>query len=178
MSFELADLQRRLANLIRVGVVAELDEAAARVRVKAGGITTAWLPWLTTRAGGDRSWWAPEPGEQVLLLAPSGELAQAVVMPAIYQDAHPAPADVRSVRRVEYQDGTVVEYDREQHRHRVSYPDGAVMEYDGTASQLLADLGGSKLTISRDSIRLESNGSSLEMDASGIRLNGARIDLN
>lgn len=124
MSFTLADLERRLASLIRIGKVVQLDTAAARVRVESGGITTTWLPWLTTRAGADATWWAPEPGEQVLLLAPSGELAQAVVLPAIYQAAHPAPTDSQDKHRTQYSDGAALEYDRAAHQYRLDVPAG------------------------------------------------------
>ena len=39
-------------------------------------------------------------------------------------------------------------------------------------------IGGSFFSMTSDRILLSSNGSTLEMDAAGIRLNGARIDLN
>ncbi|OWU68262.1 baseplate assembly protein [Roseovarius sp. 22II1-1F6A] len=47
---------------------------------------------------------------------------------------------------------------------------------DGAAHRL--ELGGSSITMTGDAITLQSNGSSLTLDAAGIRLNGARIDLN
>ena len=153
------EIERRLANLIRLATVSALDANAARVKVQIGAVVSDWLPWVTHRASNDRSWWAPEPGEQVLVLSPSGDLTQAVVLPAIYQANHSAPADSENIHRVRYKDGTVVEYDRAAHR-------------------LLADLGASKITMDRDHILLESNGSTLELDQAGIRLNGARIDLN
>lgn len=39
-------------------------------------------------------------------------------------------------------------------------------------------IGGSFISMTGDRILLSSNGSTLEMDAAGIRLNGTRIDLN
>ncbi len=133
---DLANLARRLANVVRVGTVAEADYAPALLRVDLGDLTTDWLPWLTRRAGGDVDWWAPEVGEQVVLLAPSGELAQAVVMPALYQSATPAPADVETVRRTTFADGTTVEYDRAAHHLTVTVagPSAQVaVEIDGEA---------------------------------------------
>lgn len=106
-----AEIERLLANLIRVGVVAELDEAEARVKVRVGGLLTDWLPWLTGRAGATRTWSAPRPGEQVLVLSPYGDPSQAVAMPSIYQDAAPAPAASKDVERVVFPDGSIVEYD-------------------------------------------------------------------
>ena len=105
-----AETERILANMIRLGAVSELDEANARVRVKVGGLTTDWLPWLTSRAGATRTWSAPRPGEQVVVLAPYGDPAQAVVLPAIYQDTYPAPAATKDAERVVFPDGSTVDY--------------------------------------------------------------------
>lgn len=105
-----SETERILANLIRVGVVSQLDEANARVIVKVGGLTTDWLPWITARAGATRTWSAPRPGEQVIVLAPYGDPAQAVVLPSIYQDAYAAPASTKDVERTVYPDGTSVDY--------------------------------------------------------------------
>ncbi len=137
--FELAELARRLANLVRVGTIQEVDASTARVRVQyaetgGGPVLTGWLPWITARAGGDRSWWAPEVAEQVLLLAPSGELAQAVVLPALYRQAYPAPESDPDKQTRVYSDGAIVEYDRAAHYLRAVLPGG------GTA-ELVADGG-------------------------------------
>jgi len=113
--YRLAELERRLWNLLRLGVVAEADYAGALVRVRSGDLLTGWIPWLTRRASNDADWWAPEVGEQVVLLSPGGEPEQAVALPALYQSAHSAPAAIEYVRRVTYADGTTVEYDRDAH---------------------------------------------------------------
>ena len=129
--FRIVELARRLANVVRPGVVAEADFPRARVRVKHGEeaeALTDWLPWLTARAGGGGSWWAPEVGEQVVLLSPSGELAQAVVLPALYSDAHPAPSADPDKHLVRYSDGAVVEYDRAAHKLRAELPAGGSAE--------------------------------------------------
>lgn len=105
-----SETERILANIIRVGVISQLDEANARVKVSVGGLSTDWLPWITARAGATRTWSAPRPGEQVVVLAPYGDPAQAVVLPAIYQDAYPAPATTKDVEHTVYPDGTTVDY--------------------------------------------------------------------
>lgn len=112
VEYRLAELERRLCNLLRLGTVSELDTAAARVRVASGDLLTGWLPWFTRRAGNDSDWWAPEPGEQVLVLSPDGDPSQGLVLPAVYQDAHPAPAGSADIRRVEFSDGGYAQHDR------------------------------------------------------------------
>lgn len=118
--FRLTEVERKLNNLVRAGTVAEADYAAAKVRVTIGPITTGWLPWLTARAGADRSWWAPEVGEQVVLLAPAGELAQAWVLPAGFSDMAPAPAASADVMRAVFGDGLVIEHDRAARRTTIN----------------------------------------------------------
>ena len=46
-----AELTRRIDNLIRFGIIAEVDHATARARVKSGQILTDFLPLVTLRAG-------------------------------------------------------------------------------------------------------------------------------
>lgn len=131
--FDLVELARRLANVVREGTVAEVDTAGYRLRVdydtdKDGNpVLTAPIPWLTGRAGPDSDWWAPEVGEQVVLLAPSGELTQALALPALYSDAHSAPSDDADKRVVKHADGALFEYDRANHRYAITLPEDGEM---------------------------------------------------
>lgn len=120
----LADLSRRLANLIRLGTIAAVDHASARCTVSTGGLTTAALPWLAARAGDAATWWAPSVGEQVLLLSPSGDPAAAVVLPALYSTAHPRPAGSDTARVAAYPDGARIAYDPATHQLDALLPDG------------------------------------------------------
>lgn len=107
------ELARAIRNLIRSGVVTEVDTAQGLCRVQSGGIQTAWLNWLTTRAGRSRTWWAPSVGEQVLLLAIGGELDTAFVLPGIFSDDNPAPSASADAWHVVFPDGAVMEYEPE-----------------------------------------------------------------
>lgn len=108
---DFVDLARRLTNILRPGTVDAIDHAAARVRIRTGDLVTDWLPWLTHRAGATRTWSPPSVGEQVLILAPSGDLAAAIVLPALYADAHPAPSTSPSKHVMQFPDGAVISYD-------------------------------------------------------------------
>lgn len=83
-AFEHTEASRRISNAIRYGVVKEADyeNALIRLELQDGELLTDWIPWITLRAGGDKFWWAPEEGEVMMLLSPSGELANAVALPA------------------------------------------------------------------------------------------------
>ena len=82
-----------------------------------------------------------------------------VMLCSLPQDAAPPAGDTAEIERTEYPDGTVAEYDHGAHR-------------------LLWNLGPTIITADRSSLVLECNGSQIIMDAAGIRLIGARIDLN
>lgn len=111
MSYEIGELQRQLANMIRVGVIAALDEENARVKVKMAGLSTDWLPWGTVRAGTTRTVSMPSEGEQVLVFSPYGDTAQAVVGPSIFQESHPSPSVSKDIEKTIFPDGSFVEYD-------------------------------------------------------------------
>lgn len=112
MSFDIAEIERRLSNLARIGTIAEADYGKALVRVRSDGFTTEWLPWITRRAGGDIDWWAPEPGEQVLVIAPSGLMEDAFVIPALYSNSRPEPEQSPDKHTVRYANGDIVTHDR------------------------------------------------------------------
>lgn len=107
----LQEIARAIRNLIRTGIVTEVDLDEGLCRVQTSGIETTWLNWLTSRAGRSRVWWAPSVGEQVLLLAIGGELDTAFVLPGIFSDDHPAPSASPDAFHVSFPDGAVIEYE-------------------------------------------------------------------
>lgn len=125
---ELIELSRKVANLIRLGTVVEVYYATARCRVASGGVLTAFLPWVSVRAGSTREWNPPTVGEQVILLAPSGELAGAIVLTGLYSTSNAAPSTSPDVHHVSYPDGAEIEYDHATHVYRITLPADARIE--------------------------------------------------
>lgn len=113
--FALSEHARMISGMIRIGSVVELDTEKARVKVRAGGIVSDWLPWTTDRAGPTRRWNPPRPGEQVLIAAVSGELEHGVVIGSIYQDKYPHGGTTKYQDKTTYPDGSVVEFDAKTH---------------------------------------------------------------
>lgn len=106
----LADIARRLDNLIRLGTVAAVDHAAARCRVQTGGLLTTWLPWMAHRAGNTRTWTPPTIGEQVIVFSPSGEPGAGIVLTGIYTAAHDQPSASADEHVIDYPDGARIAY--------------------------------------------------------------------
>ncbi|KAB8053377.1 phage baseplate assembly protein V [Janthinobacterium rivuli] len=132
MNADLSDLLRLLQNLIRLGTIAEVKGAKARVRL-GPTLTTEWLKWATRRAGSTRTWSAPTVGEQVIFFSPGGDLTRGIILPALYSQEFDAPET----------SGTI---------HTTHYPDGAVVQYDHATHALTATLPGGTATITADKV--------------------------
>ncbi len=117
----LAEAFRLINNIVRIGQVAEVDVSRARARVQAGDNLTGWQPWVSARTGTSLEWDPPTVGEQVVLLSPAGDLAQAIIVTGLYrQNAPSQSAD----------------------EHKRVYPDGASITYDHVKKELVASFPG------------------------------------
>lgn len=171
IEYRLSELERRLANVVRSGVIADADYTSARVRVQyaedenGDPVTTAWLPWMTRRAGEAIEWWAPEVGEQVTILSPSGDLAQGTVLPAQFSTAHPAPSSDPKIRRTNYGDGSFVEYDETAHKLTVTVNGGDVVL--NATGNLDAAVGGNADIAASDKVNLDGTEVLINLGTSG-----------
>lgn len=108
--YDIGELQRQISNLFRIGTVAELDEANARVKLNVSGLTTDWLPWGAARAGKTRTWSPPQVGEQVMMASPFGDMGQGVIVGSLFSDESAAPAASKDQETTVYPDGSTVDY--------------------------------------------------------------------
>lgn len=131
---EYAALSRLIENLIRLGTVAEVDHGSLndhrppRLRVQSGELLTGWLPWLTLRAGADRTWDPPTVGEQVVLFSPSGLTEQGIALTGLFSQTIPANGERAGLHRRTYADGAVIEYDSVAHRLRAILPEAGITD--------------------------------------------------
>ena len=143
---------RAAGTMLRTGTVVEVDTARALLRFKTGDITTDWLPWFETRAGGargGRTWWPPIVGEQGMLIAPGGDLARAVVLPGMFSSAMPAGSEDADTMRIDFDEADRIEYQRGKH--------------------LRMKFGGTTITLAADAITMHAGGGTLTLDADGLR---------
>ncbi len=101
----------------RFGVVAEVDAARARVKVRLpeqADLLTTWLPVVSPLAYQDRVLALPRVGAQVALLT-DAYCEDGVCLGSIYSSPDPVPAGTDGQQfGVWYEDGTVVRYDQAQ----------------------------------------------------------------
>lgn len=85
------ELERKVNNLLREGVIAQVNEN--RVRVRIGQLLTTWLRWFNLRAAAVHVSSKPTIGEQCLVLSAGGNLGGGLVLLGLNSDANPMPQD-------------------------------------------------------------------------------------
>lgn len=129
------DIPADLASMVRIGSVIDVDLAEARCVVRFGDPDdpepgeTPPIRWLAPRAGLTRIWSPPSIGEQVLLIAPDGQLGAAVAVMGIVQDAFP-PLGNSETEQIEFADGARIEYDPALHALKAVLPAGGTAQLD------------------------------------------------
>lgn len=189
LEMRVADLERRLASILRIGTVAELDEAESLARVQVGELLLDWLPWAQRRLGDAREYWAPVVGEQVMVLSPGGDSRLGVITLSLASDAFPLPASSAALHRVEYADGSSVEFDGNAGTFAVVATGDVTVAADGDVTvdaggkiaataggDITVDAGG-KLAGSAATTAEISAGASMKLSAPSITLDSPSISL-
>ena len=155
MNADLSNLSRLLQNLIRLGTIAQVEGAKARVQL-GPSLTTEWLNWITQRAGTTCTWSAPTVGEQVMVLSPGGDLARGIILPALFSKAFDAPETSDAIHTTHYPDGAVVQYDHEAHALTATLPGGtATITADKVTSNAPSTICTGDLTVMKNLIVME-----------------------
>lgn len=104
---------RQLENMVKVGLIAEVDPKINRVRVQHGGLTTDWLPYFVPAAGGVSVWRLPSVGEMCVVLSPSGETENGIVMLGMASSQFPAPSNSPDETVMQFPDGARLVYNHQ-----------------------------------------------------------------
>lgn len=154
MSFDSPDQSpteqlRMMANIVRTGRVEAVNPSIARCRIRTGELLTDWLPWLVLAAGGagqTRHWRVPAIHEECLLLAPGGDLAQAIAIPGLFCEDMPQNAGAEDLERHDFSGSEYWEHNRAE---------GALVF--NIANSIALQVGDSTLTITPDGTTLKTS---------------------
>jgi phage baseplate assembly protein V len=112
-----SELERRISELARVGVISEIQPEKGLCRVSFGETRVSPLsPWFMRRAGKDKEFWHPDIGEQAVFFSPYGDGSEGFVLVGLFSNKMPLPEGAKEgLHIVEYEDGTRMEVDRKNH---------------------------------------------------------------
>jgi phage baseplate assembly protein V len=177
-SFSLSDLFRRVANLIRIGKIVEVD--GAQVKVEIGKVKTNWLPIVST--AGDTNCWIPiSVGEQVVVLSPFGEISQSVVLRSIHYNMHDAPENKNDIL---FNAKTDMKANGEK-KFEASFENGIELKTKDTYiyvhdGNVMLKSGNASIAVDNNQIKISSENSSITLSSSGIQLScgASSIDMS
>lgn len=169
-AYDSAETDRRLGNLVQVGVVESVENSHAKVRLDDDLVTTG-LPWIERRSGSVRTGTTPTVGEQVVVLAPSGELGAGMILGGLASDERPALTASVDEERTDWDDGASDVYDAAAHVRTITVPTGGkvVIKLADGPTLTLQD---GELTVEADTITLKAD--SLQLGPDGDRKKVAR----
>ncbi len=87
-----AEIERRLRNVVRYGKVEEVDYDKGLVRIKDGNLLSGWMPWHDT-GGAIKTWTPPSKGQVAVMFSPSGDIAQGIAFAGQFSNENRAPHD-------------------------------------------------------------------------------------
>lgn len=169
------EVLRRLENVVRLGTIAAVrHNAPARCRVRTGGLTTDWVPWVAPRAGGQGGnvWWPPVVGEQCMLLAPGGDLLNAVAIVGIYSDANPQGSESPHIALTEWGGGDYMKHNAEAKTLEIVTQFGILLRVMSTVMEMTENkvhihAGGSSITVEPGRVAIQGGGGTLVVDGGG-----------
>ena len=109
IEYRVSALEQAISNVVRVFVIAELDEIKKKIRLEADELKTAWVDWPADNGRNFRKWKPLRVGQQMIVVSIGGDLSQALVVGEIYSDQLSAPAEDPEIDVVKYSNGDIFE---------------------------------------------------------------------
>lgn len=109
-NLSLAELNRKIENIVRHGVVEDVKPSLCTVRLSET-LVTDWLQYQVPAAGGVSVHRMPSRGEACTILSPSGNIETARVVFGFASNGYPEPSQSENETVVLFPDGACIVYD-------------------------------------------------------------------
>lgn len=131
MEYTLAEMWRRMNNMIRRGTVHSVQLAPPRVRILFGTDpvnntehVSAWLPWYTRADAGVQEWSVPAVGCPATVLSEGGDLRNGVALIGMITDDQSPASASGDAYVTRYGNGAYVAFDIQSNTMSLSLPTG------------------------------------------------------
>ncbi len=130
---EVAELRRRVADMVRRGVVDEvIPGSPVMVRVDIGDVLSPPLPWIQVQSGRYMQVSNyPSPGDAVTVISEAGDLRNGRVYPGPNIDAIPVPEGSEYEHVILFDTGTEIRYDRQANVLSITLAEGGSYKITG-----------------------------------------------
>lgn len=167
MERRLKELETKFQKLFQIAIIKTINTDGTAICILSNDKSeTAPLPWMVRHAGKTIEWWAPEEGEQVLVLNLSGILDLSLILPAFYSTNFPAPETDPAIRKLICSDGTSVTHNITANTLEISTPCDVTINTDGNA------------TIAADHATVTADGDATVEAGGNVNIDGSTINLN
>ena len=111
------EANRAVRNMVRHGTVSSTNQEMMMARVvfeEKDGNVSAELHVLTRGSGGNRDYWMPDVGDEVVCLyqADDEESATGWILGTYFTEKHKPNASSQDIRRIDFGDGSFFEFNR------------------------------------------------------------------
>jgi len=168
--------ERRINNVINLGIATDVNYDDATCRVEIDGNKTDWLPFGAARMGNVKIWNPPSVGEQVMVVSENGEIDTAVVTNSFDYDSHPMPSRNPSSIEMHCKDGAIFSYDHDAHKLDVRLPNASTTNVKSNVVNVSAD----DINFSASNIRMSCTSYAIDcsdytLDSSSNNHNGTMV---
>lgn len=168
----LAELSRRINNIVRFGTVTESrsKEGKALVRVQIGERVSDYLPVMSFSNSFKKHWVPVRPKEQVVVFSPFGDADSGFVVRSIFNKSAKEPTGANDTTEIiEYEDGTRLSYDTDAKELKINAVDKITIickAADVTAQTVNITSTSAKVTA--DVVEVDSESIDLGLGGSGV----------
>ena len=107
----IAELERRMSNMLFYGVVIEAKEN--KVKVAQGDLVTGWIPVFQAAAGTNESIFTPiENGEMVCVVCPNGSIENGAAIRGLNYSKKKIPATSDQETVIQFKNGNTIKVDK------------------------------------------------------------------
>jgi len=170
---QIEELERRLANVIRIGLVESVDHERKKLRVQIGDLLTGWLPWPVEMGRNFKRWRPLRVGTQVVLASPSGELPQAQIIGMLYTTDLSAPSSDPDLDLIEFDNGTTVSNNIQSGLLNVD----CVGDVVATSAKNVTVTAAETATLEGSTVMIKSTGSATIQAAAGLTLQASALTI-
>ena len=171
MAYEIKQMKTRLANMLQTGKVDAIYADEGLVDVAVDELVLEKIPFFTTRAGADNTYWMPSVGEQGAVLSPSGDMANAMFLPALNYISFPVLEDDENLTVREWEDGAKETYDKANHSYQFQIDENTLRKMN--QAEIQDKLGDSHIKQNGSETEIKRAEGSIKIDGSETKIERA-----